>query len=429
MNAWIPAPLPALSGAPVAPPAEERFTGPDAAEILASWTQAGLRWLSSQTRSQLRSVLSRLAEPAPGGKRLYQQAPLFQAVVQSADERLSPSRAASALRHAVFQLWPVPNPVVEPLASWVRAGWPHQPPPWFRPDYATLPQALWVTLERELAGGRLSPEAVTAVLWRMGVPSSFWRGSWVEPLVEAGLAAGMSSVPQVALLVQLCDRNRVVETGAPIGVSHQKVVRAAVQWASTGSRLVRSGVAKILVGRLGSPVTATERWTGLRAEAELLRSWCMEAFLVDVWAPMTGRTLRRPAGDRRDTWALYKREIVSVHLLVSPDVAKSLSPDLLLGTEGTVHLQEVRGLGKGVAALWLTLRQGRMAATVLEWANQGQFQIRTGEHHPAASLQNAQALCWAGWEHNIAPDAYWQDKLMDRLGWAGVRVAKDPVPE
>jgi hypothetical protein len=427
---WQPVPNPVLKTTLFYPPAEKLPSSPSTRDILSGWKSRGMAWLAELGRMELRAVLARLGErPEAGLPRLYQNGELLGRVVAEAGAKLAPTRAATALLASVVQVWPVPKVLAEPLRRWAGLGWEQRRPTWDREDFQGLPGELWAALEAELCrkDAVLDPAEVEGSMAILGLPPSLWRGEWADRVVEAGAQAlerGRCAPPVVGLLLRLCDRNSIQSESTPISALHQRLIRAVVAGGMEAESADRARMAEQLLERLGAPDDYPERWRGLQEEKRVLCGWLLEGFMAFLWGPLSGVTLRRPVGKRQDIWALYPKAVADITLILSPEFREKLEkgPEarLLASTKGMVKIATCAGLGKEGCALWVVLREGRCAATVLEWGRMGRFHLRLGAHLPSSKLGTAQSLTWAGWEDTLNVGEGWEPKFREKLRLYGI---------
>lgn len=423
--------MPQLRG-PLQPPPPERPygpTGPSAAQVFTGWRGSGANWLTDLSRAHLRHVLRQLGETSgPGAPRLYENAALCRDVLTLAREKLGPRRSASALKDSIFQCWPVPKELSGPLNALVQAGWPQTPPRWYRADYKEVPGIIWSALEAAQRPLRalLPSEEIDRCLSLLEIPTGIWRGGWVDPIVEAGvlqLLKGQGTVPIVSLLMRLADHGQELNKRAPMRPPQRRVVQGAVAWALEKGSSERAAIAALVCARVGSPFEESERWFGLESEMGTIRPWLLDGFFLNVWGPISGA---RPDKEGVENfWNLQARRIDKMWLLLSPESLARLQtgPEgaILASLSSVIKVQELRGLGsKEGGVLWLTLKEGRCAATVLEWGEVGSFRLRAGAHLPGTKL-SAQGLRWMPWEETIEQAPGWVDKLNESLAWFGMR--------
>jgi hypothetical protein len=434
---WHPRPLPVLGNNICYPPVDNLPSAVSPRDILFGWKSQGMAWLAALGRTELRGVLSRLCDrPESGLPRLYQNGEFLGRLLAVAEEKLAPARAAKALLGAIVQVWPVPQVLVPPLRRWARAAWKHRSPSWDCDDFQRYPADLWCSLEQELVrkGGGLSPAEVEGAMALLSLPPTLWQGDWAEQVVKAGAArleGGSFSQASVALLLQLCDRNSLLSVEAPISPLHQRLIRAVVAGGQAADNEECARAAERLLARIGSGADYPERWRGLEEEQRVLNGWLLEGFMARLWGPLSGLSLRRPVGKRQDLWALYPSAMAEVTLIVSPEMrdrlARGPEAKVLESVKGIVNIASCGGLGKDGCALWVVLREGRRAATVLEWGRIGRFHLRTGAHSPGQNLKTAQSLGWAGWEDSMNATEGWEAKFREKLRLYGVH-AVDSVP-
>lgn len=437
LPAWHPHPLPVLGNTICYPPVDKLPLVLSPRDILSEWKSRGMAWLAALGRTELRGVLSRLCDRPEGGlPRLYQNGEFLGRLLAIAEEKLAPARAAKALLGAIVQVWPVPQVLVSPLRRWARAAWKSRSPSWDCDDFQHYPADLWCSLQQELGrkGGSLSPAEVEGAMALLSLPPTLWQGDWAEQVVIAGAARveGNGFSPEaVALLLQLCDRNRLLSVEAPISPLHQRLIRAVVAGGKGAASEDRARAAERLVARVGSGPEYPERWRGLEEEQRALHGWLLEGFMARLWGPLSGLSLRRPIGKRTDLWALYPLAMAEVTMMVSPEMRERLErgPEakIIDSVKGIVKIVSCGGLGKDGCALWVVLREGRRAATVLEWGRIGRFHLRPGAHSPSPNLKTAQSLGWAGWEDSMNAAEGWEAKFREKLRLYGVH-AVDSLP-